>query len=245
MKIYKATITGINGFIGSALNKKLQELGWETCEQLRPDVDYVFLFGSPSSNDWFGPALSYSVRETIDNFLNAADFCRDNKIKLIYPSSGTIYEGKTPYSKTKMILDILNDIYKDNILGLRIFAGYGVGEMHKGQYASVVYKWIQEMKVGKSPVIWGDGKQTRDFIYVEDIIDSIIKYKDMVGTVDIGTGLNTSFNDVVKIINKKLHTNIEPTYIDKPGQYVDETVCNNPCDFKITLEEGIEKIINE
>jgi len=245
MKTYKATITGINGFIGNALNKKLQSMGWETGEQLRPDVDYVFLFGSPSSNDWFGSALSYSVRETIENFLNAADFCRDNKIRLIYPSSGTVYEGQTPYSKTRMILDILNGIYKDNILGLRIFAGYGVGEKHKGKYASVIYQFIQEMKSGKSPVIWGDGRQTRDFIYIDDVIDLIIKNKDLTGVVDIGTGINTSLLEVVKMINEELHTKIKPMHIPKPEQYINDTVCQKPCKIKVSLKDGIKRIINE
>lgn len=245
MKTYKATITGINGFIGSALNKRLRELGWETNQQIRPDVDYVFLFGSPSSNDWFGPALSYSVRETIDNFLNAADFCRDNKIKLIYPSSGTIYEGKTPYSKTKMILDIINDIYKGDVLGLRIFAGYGVGEKHKGKYASVIYQFIQEMKSGKSPVIWGDGGQTRDYIYIDDIIDLIIRNKDLTGVVDIGTGISTSLVEIINMINEELHTKIEPNFIPKPEQYITDTICQNPCEFKVSLRDGIKRIINE
>lgn len=245
MKTYKATITGITGFIGSALNKKLRELGWETSEQLRPDVDYVFLFGSPSSNDWFGLALGYSVRETIDNFLNAVDFCRDNKIKLIYPSSGTVYEGKTPYSKTKMILDIINDIYKGDILGLRIFAGYGVGEKHKGEYASVIYQFIQEMKNNKSPVVWGDGKQTRDFIYIDDVIDSIIENKDLTGVVDIGTGICTSLIEIINMINEELITKIKPTYIPKPEQYINDTMCHNPYKFKVSLRDGIRRIINE
>ena len=245
MKNYKATITGINGFIGNALNQRLQEMGWETSEQLKPDSDYVFLFGSPSSNDWFGPALSYSIRETVDNFLNAADFCRNNKIKLIYPSSGTVYEGKTPYAKTKMILDILNDIYKNNILGIRIFAGYGVGEKHKGKYASIVYQFIQEMRNGKSPVIWGNGSQTRDFIYIDDIIDAIIEYKDSTGIVEVGTGINTSFLEVTNIINEELHTKIKPTYIPKPEQYIKDTICKYPSKFKISIRDGIRKIINE
>lgn len=245
MKTYKASITGINGFIGNALNNKLLELGWETSEQLKPDSDYVFLFGSASSNDWFGRALSYSVRETIESFLNAVDFCRNNKIKLIYPSSGTVYEGRTPYSKTKMILDILNDIYQDNILGLRIFASYGVGEKHKGNYASIIYQFIKEMQSGKSPIIWGDGKQTRDFIYIDDVIDLIIKNKDSSGVVDIGTGISTSLLEIVNIINEELQTKINPIYIPKPKQYINDSICQNPCRFKISVRDGIKKIINE
>ena len=239
----RATITGINGFIGSALNKKLLNMGWETYEELRPDVDYVFLFGSPSSNNWFKHALSYSIRETVENFLNAVDFCREHDIKLIYPSSGTIYQGDTDYSKTKKILDLLASMF-DKTLGLRIFAGYGIGEDHKTYYSSVIHSFIKEMKAGRQPVIWGDGNQTRDFIYIDDIVDQIIIEKDVVGTVDIGTGVGHSMNEVVEIINSKLCTDIKPTFDSKPSKYIENSVCKNPKPCSILLEEGIERMIN-
>ena len=100
------------------------------------------------------------------------------------------------------------------------------------------------MKKGERPIIYGDGTQTRDFIYIDDIIDNIIKYKDEMGTIDIGTGINTSFNKIVEIINNKLHTNIKPIYQDKPDFYVEDTMCKNPCKYKISIEDGIQKIID-
>jgi len=240
----RATITGIDGLIGSNLNKRLLSMGWETFPTMRPDVDYVFLFGSPSSNNWYNYALSYSVRETVENMLNALDFCQTNKIKLIYPSSATIYEGTTPYAKTKKTLELLASIYPVKSLGLRIFAGYGVGEEHKKEYASTVYSFTKDMMGGKTPVIWGDGKQTRDWIYIDDIVDNIIKFKDEVGTVEIGTGVNTSMNDLVRIINEELETKFKPTHIPKPTNYIDKTICKNPCKYKVSLREGIQKIID-
>jgi len=239
-----ATITGMSGFIGSALNKKLLSMGWETHEEMRPDADYVFLFGSPSSNNWFNHALSYSVRETVENFLNAVDFCREHDIKLIYPSSGTVYQGDTSYSKTKKILDLIASMFPKT-LGLRIFAGYGIGEAHKTYYSSVVYSFIQEMKQGNHPVIWGDGNQTRDFVYIDDIVDQIIKNKNIVGTIDIGTGVGHSMNEIVNIINTKLGTNITPTFIKKPKNYIENSICINPMLKSVSLESGIERIINE
>jgi len=238
----KASITGSSGFLGSALNKRLLEMGWETYPLLRPDVDLLFLFGSASSDHWYKHALSYNLRETIDNFISAADYCKEHNIKLIYPSSGTIYEGKTAYSKCKQILELLASLYPKN-LGFRIFATYGVGEEHKGEYASVVYQFAKLMKNGETPVIWGDGKQTRDFIYIDDVIDNIIKNLDKEGTVEIGSGFNHSINEVVEIVNKLLGTKIKPKYIEKPSNYIDNTICGNPSRCNITLEEGIEKIL--
>ena len=238
----RAAITGINGFLGSSLNKRLLSMGWETYPMLRADVDYVFLFGSASSNHWFEHAKSYNIRETIEGFINAADFCEKWGIKLVYPSSGTIYEGKNAYSKCKLILETLASLYP-NTLGLRIFATYGPGERHKKEYASIVYQFIKQMKKGKRPVIWGDGEQTRDFIYIDDVIENIVRNLDKEGTIEIGTGINHSLNHVVDMINKKLKTKIKPKYIDKPKNYIESTICKNPCPHKFTLGEGIERII--
>ena len=244
MEKKSCVITGRSGFIGSALNKRLLSMGWEVHEELRPDVDYVFLFGSPSSNNWFNHALSYSVRETIENFISVAEFCGDHKIKLIYPSSGTVYQGDTAYAKTKKILEQLAEIYDIDALGLRIFAGYGPGEGHKKHYSSIVYSFIQEMKAGRRPVIWGDGDQIRDFIYIDDIIDNIIQMRDKFGVVDIGTGCGNSINMVVAIINRVLCTNISPEFVDKPSDYIEFSVSNNPCRYWFPLRQGIERIIN-
>ena len=238
----KASITGINGFLGNALNKRLLSMGWETYPMLRPDVDYVFLFGSASSNHWYQHALSYNIRETIGGFLNAADFCKEHDIKLIYPSSGTIYEGKNAYSKCKLVLETLASLYPNN-LGLRIFATYGPGEDHKKEYASIVYQFTKLMKKGRRPVIWGDGEQTRDFIYIDDVIDNIINNLDKEGTIEIGTGVNHSLNRVVHLINKNLHTKIKAEYIPKPKHYIETTICQKPSPHKFTLGEGIKKII--
>jgi UDP-glucose 4-epimerase len=238
----KAVITGINGLIGSSLNKRLLNMGWEIYETLRPDVDYVFLFGSPSSDIWYKYAKNYSIRETIENFINTAEFCQRHGIKLVYPSSGVVYEGLTTYARSKRVLEALAPMY-GKTLGLRIFAGYGVGEEHKKEYSSTIYQFIKEMMKGKQPVIWGDGTQTRDWIYIDDIIDNIIKFKDEEGMIDIGTGINHSMNEIVHTINKVLHTKIEPEYINKPQNYVENTICEHPCEHKVSLEEGIRKII--
>lgn len=239
----KIGITGINGFIGSALAKRLKELGVKVYSYPRPDLDYLFLFGSPSSNIIFDENIDYCFEETINGFLNAIQFCRNNNIKLIYPSSATVYNKNTSYAHCKAILEEIHLAYGGNILGLRIFAGYGVGEKHKGEYASIVYQFCKQMKKGNRPIIYGDGKQTRDFIYIDDIVENILESVDKRGIIDIGTGVNHSFLEVVEIINKQLGKNITPIFATKPKEYVQETVCKNPCSYKYSLEDGIKEIL--
>lgn len=225
-------IMGQKGFIGSRLVGRDLPAG-------------VYFFNSPSSNVLFDENLDYCVEETINDFLKVLQYCRDNKTYLVYPSSATIYNKNTSYARCKSIIEELAQIYAIPSLGLRISAGYGPSEKHKGKYASVIYQWCKQIKRGERPVIFGDGTQTRDFIYEDDIADNIenLARAHVTGVIDLGTGVNVSFNEVVAIINKVLRTNIEPLYVPKPAKYVQETkVKSSP--HKIALEEGIRKILN-
>lgn len=241
----KASITGSRGFIGGALAKKLESMGWEVYPYPRKDVDYYFMFGSPSSQMIFSHNIDYCVKETINSFLDAIAFCKNNNIKLIYPSSATVYNKNNAYAHTKAALEEIQGAYDSNVLGLRIFAGYGVGEDHKKEYANVIYQFCQQMKRGEQPVIWGDGTQTRDFIYIEDIVNTIVENLDKVGIIDIGTGVNTSLNEIVQLINEELGTDIKPVFVDKPPKYVENTICNNPIKESISIREGIRRILND
>lgn len=236
------SVLGRNGFIGGALAKRLQENGHTVFGYPRPDIDVLFYFASPSSDILFKHNLDYSFDETINGFISVVRYCRDNNIKLVYPSSATVYHRGNAYARTKAILEEISHIYGIGDLGLRIFAGYGIGEEHKGEYASIIYQFCRQMKKGIRPIIFGDGEQVRDFIYIDDIIDTILDNHHLTGIIDIGSGISTSFNDVVKIINEELKTDIEPVYIDKPRQYIDKTKCMNPAGIKVSLREGIKKI---
>jgi len=222
---------GGDGFIGKSLAKKKLPNG-------------IYYFDSPSSNILFDENLEWCVRKTVGGFLDILDRVKKTGEYLVYPSSATVYNKNTHYAKTKAVLEELVDIYNVKALGLRISAGYGPGEAHKGKYASVVYQWTKQMMNGESPVIFGDGTQTRDFIFETDIADNIerLANEGAVGIYDIGTGVNTSFNEVVETINKVLGTDIKPIYVPKPTSYVENTHCK-PVACKVNLEQGIRKIV--
>jgi UDP-glucose 4-epimerase len=238
----KIGILGRSGFIGSHLWDKLDM--FERYSYPRKDLDYLFLFGSPSSNIIFDQNIDYCFEETINSFLNAVQFCRNSHIKLIYPSSATVYNKNTSYAYCKAILEDIHKAYGGDILGLRIFAGYGY-EKSKGDYSSVVYQFCEAIKNDKRPIIYGDGTQTRDFVFVDDVVDNIIANRNKIGIMDIGTGVNTSFNHLVKLINKALGKNINPFYVDKPLKYVENTICKNPLKKFTPIEEGIKKVIDK
>ena len=84
---------------------------------------------------------------------------------------------------------------------LRYFNTYGIGENSKGAYSSIFHKLIEDLKNKKIPVIFGDGTQRRDFIYIKDNARAsvLVMEKGRTGKVfNIGTGVSTDFNTIYK-----------------------------------------------
>ena len=82
------------------------------------------------------------------------------------------------------------------------------------------------MKAGNRPKIFTDGEQKRDHIYVKDVVLATILAIDAPsGVYNVGTGIGTTFNEVVAALNAALGTNLEPEYIDNPyeGTYQNHT----------------------
>lgn len=155
--------------------------------------------------------------------------------QFIYASSCAVYgnlpspytEDLTPaplnaYGESKAAFDewILDKNNKTNcnVVGLRYSNVYGMGESHKGRRASMIYQMIEKIKKGESPKLFKDGEQKRDWIYIKDVVKANLQALGFkgVGIFNCGSGRSTSFNDLVKIINNKLNTNIQPEWIDCP-----------------------------
>lgn len=93
----------------------------------------------------------------------------------------------------------------------------------------------------RGPVIFGDGSQKRDFIFIEDVVDQIIdNSKRKTGIVEIGSGQCFSFNSLIQIIENATGGNIDPVYGEKPNTYVEETKCTGG-KAKTSLKKGIKE----
>jgi UDP-glucose 4-epimerase len=207
-------------------------------------VGYVFNFGAPSSIVLFNKQPVDCVDITVRGFLNILEWAKDIKVrKVVYPTSGSVY-GSTPvpqgeedqvlpmnlYGVAKQACEHIARLYsgKLSIVGLRIFAGYGPGEEHKGDFASPVTLFLKSVINDKRPIVYGNGAQSRDFVYIDDVVEAIIRSvkKDVVGIVNVGSGRAYSFNEVIDCINQSLGKNVEPTYVDKPVNYLEKTLAN-------------------
>jgi UDP-glucose 4-epimerase len=93
--------------------------------------------------------------------------------------------------------------------------------------------------------VYGNGKQKRDFIYIDDVVDNIISLsKSQKGIRDIGAGKPYTLNEVVATINEIANTNLKPVYIKPPAVYSDGVYCTNPVRCKVSLKDGIKKVLS-
>jgi UDP-glucose 4-epimerase len=232
---------------------------------LKPDL--IFHLGIPSSSPMYksDPLL---FGEAINGMISVMELAkRSGTRKVIFASSSSLYNGvpvphkedaEIPvsdyYTEARLAIERIAELYHRlfdlDYAGLRFFSVYGPHEEAKGQYANMVTQFLREMQMNRSPVIYGNGEQTRDFTYVKDVVDALIlASKSGTGIFNVGTGKAHSFNHVVEILNEKLEKNISPEYRENPiKNYVMHTQADtskmkrwgfNP---RFSLQEGIDRI---
>ena len=216
---------------------------YQTCNDTTAKVEIVFhqaaLGSVPRSID--NPLLTHSVNNT--GFLNMLEAARQNKIeRFIYAASSSTYGdskelpkvedniGKplSPYAVTKLSNElyarIFADLYGTKVIGLRYFNVFGRKQDPDGAYAAAIPKFIKLLLEGKSPVINGDGSQSRDFTYIDNVIQinvlaATTQNPDAFNQVyNVAFGKQTNLNDLLDLINKELAyykpdvANIKPIY---------------------------------
>ncbi len=230
----------------------------ETVEDAVEGCDTVFHQAARSSAPMHKEAPVEGAEVNIGGFINTVEAAREAGVeKVVYASTSSMYGSVEPphsedageeptnrYTATKMSRELYANVYSKisnlQFTGLRYFSVYGPHERSKGKFANVVTQFLWKMKKGESPVIFGDGTQTRDFTYVADVVDANILAAERSEDIDgeyfnIGTGTETSFNEVVEALNEALGKNIEPEYVDNPiDNYVERT--------KADISEAREKL---
>ena len=207
------------------------------------------------------------MRVNVDGFKNILSLAKTEKAGLIYASSAGVYgDGPIPmkenqklsplnvYALSKVRMDELAFAFtKENknikVIGLRYFNVYGTGESHKDKSASMIWQLACRIKEGKNPRIFKYGQQERDFIYIKDVIEAIVKAIDAKesGVVNVGTGKKVSFNRIIEILNEVLGTHSEPEYFDNPYDFyqnytqADTNLAKQLLGFKAnwSIEKGI------
>ncbi|MBI4051791.1 MAG: NAD-dependent epimerase/dehydratase family protein, partial [Elusimicrobia bacterium] len=104
------------------------------------------------------------------------------------------------------------------------FNVYGPREDHKGAAASMIYQLCRQMVQGRRPRIFKYGEQSRDFVYVKDVIAANLRGLEVRqgGLVNIATGQPTTFNRIIDLLNESLGTSLAPDYFDNPYSFYQE-----------------------
>lgn len=234
------------------------------------DLDHIFHIGIPSSSPMYreNPLL---VGSAINEFIKIMELGLRTGAKVVYASSSSMYGRCDPphkedmkveafdfYTEARLAMERLAKVYNElhdvSSIGLRFFSVYGPHEKAKGGYANIISQFYWKMKEGETPEIYGDGSQTRDFTHVSDVVQACLKASQSdldYETINVGTGRETSFNEIIDLLNEKLGKSIEPSYVANPiDNYVyrtqaDLTKARKLLNYKPTvkLEDGVERKI--
>ena len=176
----------------------------------------------------------------------------------VIPTSEDDYAGEpaSPYGLAKKKLNELIEVMLQNetmsysILNLSNV--YGPRQDPHGE-AGVMSIFTGKLINNETPTIYGDGKQTRDYVYVLDVVDALIKSSETDDNLflNIGTGVETSVNELVSILSQKISWDGEPEYAPRREGELLRSVLNNErakgeigWEPKYTLDTGLDELIS-
>ncbi len=236
-------------------------------------IDYILhqaaLPSVPRSID--NPLTTTEVN--INGTLNVLEAARFNEVqRIVYASSSSVYGDspempkkedmnpmpKSPYAITKLAGEeycmSFHNLYGLETVALRYFNVFGPRQNPFSQYSAVIPKFINMLKSGQNPTIWGDGSTSRDFTYIDNVVQANMlacEKKAAAGFV-INIACNKAFtlNELVEKLNGIMGIDIKPTYgPDKIGDVkhslADIKKANDILAYtpKIEFSEGLKKTV--
>lgn len=235
-------------------------------------IDFVFHLAAL-------PGVFFSVQSpeqcnkaNIEGTLNVLLAARDNKVKrVVFASSSSVYGGAfeinqenqqpqplSPYATSKITGEYyarnFYDLFGLETVCLRFFNVFGPNQNPESEYAAVIPLFINLALKNEQLIIFGDGEQSRDFTFVENVVDGMIlamNSSKVAGEVfNLACGDNITVNRLVEVIGKILHKKITPVYQDaRPGDIyrsqADVNKIKTVLGFspKVNFEDGLAKTI--
>lgn len=202
---------------------------YETCLSATTDMDFVLHQAALGSvpRSIADPLTTHEVN--ISGFLNMLMAVKNSQVKrMVYAASSSTYGDSTalpkvenkignplsPYAVTKYVNELYADVfartYQMELIGLRYFNVFGPGQDPQGAYAAVIPKFVDQLLNHQSPVINGDGSYSRDFTFVENVVQAnmlalFVQDAEAVNTVyNVAYGEQTSLNLLVQTLKNYL-----------------------------------------
>lgn len=212
-------------------------------------------------------------RSNVDGTLSVLVAARDCGVRrVVFASSSAVYGDSpelpkresaaprpmSPYAVTKLVGEeycrVFYEIYGLECVSLRYFNVFGPGQDPASEYAAVIPRFINAVLSGSQPVVYGDGEQTRDFVYVKDVVRANIlaclSPRAAGLAINIGTGYATSLNRLLDSIRRILKKDIRPIYTEpRPGDLRDSvadiTLAKEVLGYvpEYGLEDGLKEML--
>jgi nucleoside-diphosphate-sugar epimerase len=226
------------------------------------------------------PSVPRSVQDPITTSeinvggtLNVLLTARDEGVRrLVFASSSSIYgdapgfprtEGATPmpmapYAVSKLAAEqycrVFSTVYGLETVSLRYFNIFGRSQDPASQYSAVIPRFMSAMLEGRSPTIYGTGRQSRDFTHVDNVVAANMLAMDARGAsggvFNIACGRAHSLNELVELLNRLIGTEIEPVHVSaRPGDvarsWADISSAETVLDYTpaVDLEQGLRRTL--
>jgi UDP-glucose 4-epimerase len=246
----------------------------ETVRSCVEDADRVVHLAAIAS-------VPYSLRKpsethdvNVEGTLNVLQACHEHGIgKLVYASSCAVYgeprfipvteehqfSATSPYAESKIASEAYCQIFREKhhlqTICLRAFNVYGANQ-YNSDYGGVITQFIERLKKQQAPIIYGDGEQSRDFIHVDDVVETITRIirtpNDSDGTYNLGSGRATTINQLVRILQRIIgDEDFNPVYApprlgDIRHSQADIGKARSHLGFEplTSLEKGLERLVS-
>ena len=226
------------------------------------------------------PSVPRSVQDpltsnatNVTGTLNVLLAARDADVgRLVYASSSSVYGANpdmpkreeqptlpiSPYAVAKLAGEgycrAFYDVFGLETVALRFFNVFGPGQDPLSQYAAVIPRFITTMLDGKPPTIYGDGEQSRDFTYVDNVLDGVALTLSTPGNggkvFNLATGHGVTLNELFRRLAEIIGTDIEPVYEQgRPGEVrhsqADVGRAREALGFEpaVSIEEGLARTV--
>jgi len=206
-----------------------------TVERAVDGVDCVFHLAARTS---VPASVEQPAETTAVNCTGTAavfETAREEDARVVFASSAAVYGSdvpvptpedatltpESPYALSKQYGEQLAGAAGVDAVSVRFFNVYGPRQDADGPYAAVIPAFVERMRAGERPVVYGDGEQTRDFVFVTDVIDAIVRaveHGNSGAVYNVGSGRRVSITGLVEALNSVLDTDLDPVYDDpRPG----------------------------
>jgi len=277
----KKVITGGAGFIGSHIAEYWSNQNAEVIVLDNLRSGYKKNIESLSNVTFINGSIT--DKKLVDQLLRGADYVhhlaamisvpakKHNVKKIVHSSSAAVYgdnpespkytdmkpQPKSPYGITKLdgeyYLQMYTESFGLNTTSLRYFNVFGPRQDPKSQYAAAIPIFVASALKNEDIVIYGDGEQTRDFVYVKDVVQAnvlAVTNESLSGVFNVGNGYSISINKLVEMVlsltkssSKIIYKEVRPGDIKHSLASIDETKEKLSFSPKFDLLEGLDETI--